>query len=454
MISDGLFGDALFKEINCSFIPTKRVLKIAGSARTDLREPKNWIADYAYLPNNFNSTVFFYPLIQTVFFDTGTYIGFDHGLFLRLQVPLATSRWDIGVDETITPTQGGAGFHDIWHSSDNLVHSFLDYSCCKITPTRDPSSDPAGTSYPLLVSKICPWPTRTSGIADIHADVGWNFVNTDRHQLSIYARAVAPTGTRPEGKTLFEAMVGNGTYWELGGGLLGHIRLWDTQEDKQLSFCWDIQLTHLFTTQQRRAFDLKKFGPLSRYMLAIDAPLGSDVINTTPVANLTYGSIRVKKNIQADVTALFNYTSNTFSWNIGYNFWTTSCEKITSYTPCAPRCISNGLTSGNWRLIGSDATIHTLGTNNDQEFITINDIDKESAQTGGLSHTFITQFDYTWIELEGTRVTPHLGIGMAYEAGGSNCAKGCTPSVPHACDCCRNIMPWQWSIWLTGGFTF
>ncbi|PKN03381.1 hypothetical protein CVU75_02535 [Candidatus Dependentiae bacterium HGW-Dependentiae-1] len=455
-IADSLFGNTLFKEVDCATTsPAKRVIRVAGSAEKNMDDPrKNWIADYSYLANNFKSSLFFYPLIQTISFDVGTYVGFDHGFFMRFQAPLATTRWDIGADEVITPTTGGNGFHKIWHNNNNLVQSFLDYSCCGITPTRDSAlGDPTGTSYPLGVSKICPWPEKKTGIADVHVDAGWNFVNNERHQLGIYARAVAPTGNRPEGLMLFEPLLGNGGHWEAGGGLTGHLRFWESDyENKQINFCFDAQITHLFNARQRRAFDLKKQGPLSRYMLAIDAPLGSPHINTTPIANLTYANIQTNASVQADIVALFNYASDTFTWNIGYNFWRVSCETISCYTPCTPCEKTRGLQNGSWQMIGTNSTIHKLGTNATATLLTPQDVDIDGARVSGQSHKFFTQFAYTWLDLMSTRVIPHLGIGAEYEVGGSRCAIGCAQQCGKPC--CTNCMPWQWSIWLTGGFTF
>lgn len=454
-IADTLFGNTLYKEVDCATLaPTKRVIRVAGSAHTIMDDPqKNWLADYGYLADNFKSSLFFYPLIQTISFDVGTYIGFEHGFFMRIQAPLATTRWDIGADEVLTPTTGGSGFHAIWHSSQNLVQSFLDYSCCGITPTRNTAlGDPEGKSYPLSASKICPWPDRKTGIADIHVDGGWNFVNNDRHQLGFYVRAVAPTGNRPEGLMLFEPVLGNGGHWEMGGGITGHLQLWHSDyEDKEINFCFDAQVTHLFAARQHRVFDLKKQGPLSRYMLAIDAPLGSPTINVTPLANLTYAQVHVGVPVQADIAALFNYASDTFTWNIGYNFWAVSCEKISCVTPCTRGGALHELQNGSWRIVGTDATIHTLGTNDTQTILTQNDVDVSGACVSGMSHKFFTQFAYTWLGLD-TRVLPHLGIGMEYEVGTNRCALGCA----HPCvqRCCNNSMPWQWSIWLTGGFTF
>ena len=50
-----------------------------------------------------------------------------------------------------------------------------------------------------------------------------------------------------------------------------------------------------------------------------------------PVANIAQAQVKVSIPVQADIVALLNYRHCNFSWDIGYNFWSVSCEKI---KPC------------------------------------------------------------------------------------------------------------------------
>ncbi len=95
------------------------------------------------------------------------------------------------------------------------------------------------------------------------------------------------------------------------------------------------------------------------------APAQDDLANFTlpsaqfknayaPVANLTTLLVHVNVPVQADITALFNYTACGLSVDVGYNFWGTACEKISIRNDAGP----TRLASGNvWALKG-DANVY------------------------------------------------------------------------------------------------
>src|SRR5439155_22909154 len=128
----------------------------------------------------------------------------------------------------------------------------------------------------------------------------------------------------------------------------------------------------LFNAHQCRVFDLCG-KPNSRYMLAsklttqtngldgntVTGTLGSTNVQTAsnyqfdnqfaPVANLTRRNVCVSVAVQGDVAAKFAYNNGCgFSWDLGYNFWARSCEKI-----CLKSCGANDPLNGNtWVLKG------------------------------------------------------------------------------------------------------
>ena len=112
-------------------------------------------------------------------------------------------------------------------------------------------------------------------------------------------------------------------------------------EEKEIIFSADLSLMHLFASKQRRTFDLKG-KPFSRYMLAerLGAPVNNNLKGNSvtpsaqfknefvPIANLSNVSVEVSATIQAELTAMFTFVCDKFSWDIGYNFWARTCENL------------------------------------------------------------------------------------------------------------------------------
>ncbi len=53
-----------------------------------------------------------------------------------------------------------------------------------------------------------------------------------------------------------------------------------------------------------------------------------------PLANVTTLDVDVKVSVNADIVFWFNRTCGPWSWDIGYNFWGRSCEKINIDCEC------------------------------------------------------------------------------------------------------------------------
>jgi hypothetical protein len=356
-IAQCFFGDAI---VEC-----KNILTISGSQSPD-RTRREWLADYFGLPTDFKSCVEFQPRVSNVLIDFDTFIGLDKyasGLYIRAHIPVAYTRWDLGMCESLVTT--GSNAHDagyfnatgIPHSQ--LVHCFTDF----INGTDTPKA--TGLTFNKLAhAKMNCSAQRLVKISDIQLAIGWNALHNPRYHVGGNLRITIPTGNRPTGEFLFEPIIGNGHHWEVGGGLSAHIVLWeneDTQEHAGIYF--DCNITHMFSNWQQRSFDLCNKSFNSCYMLAeqmtsdiqqklrgnVDGELIEPIAQynqeVTTVANLTTLPITVSVGVQADLALLISYTKEKNSWGFGYGFWGRSCEKI---------CLC-GLTPfdlGSWALKG------------------------------------------------------------------------------------------------------
>ena len=475
-VSSALFGCDLVESNN--YLQAGLSLNLSGSGIEDIQlddtilsrnNTKDWLADYFLLPTDFSGQIHFTPRIQNVVADISWLaMGSEklQGWYANLKLPIAFTKYDLSVHETIYQ-RGAATGYDPAITNSMTLNTFFDTSCNGQTVSFTNGGD-AITQLPLSCSRICPCANTKSGLADLHLTIGYNYLQP-RYFVGAYGRVIAPTGNRPTGELLFEPILGNGHHWELGGGATGQVVLWKQEtDDKELSFVVDGSITHLFAASQVRVFDLKN-KPWSRFILAkqFDAN-GSPTGLRSQVANLTSCPITTSYDFQTDIVAYFSYASETFTYDIGYNFWARSCEKLCRGTCSTTKncCGSCRYSSENWGLgiitddqTESASTIHEnitmLGVPADttNHYLTTDDISYDTTRTKSATHKLFMHLGYSWLE---HAHPPFVGLGGEVEFGSVDscnkltvCAPGCS-----SCSHCNAVAISQWGIWLKGGVAF
>ncbi|MCX5925018.1 MAG: hypothetical protein NT124_01825 [Candidatus Dependentiae bacterium] len=355
-LTRSLFGSDLICQNQCQSI------KIQGSA-VDNRDPRAWLANNFYLPTDFQSILTFEPTISNALIDFNAYIGLDRwvsGMYGRIYAPFVHTKWDLHMKEKVltptTPDERGI----LPNATAFFAGSTPPVKTVLYGPTSNRTQTPL-IRNPLMASKMsgnnCSNHKTINGFGEIRAELGWDFIHNYDYHLGVYLTGAAPTGTTPDAAFLYAPMVGNRKHGELGAGITGHWQWWKSEHEwHHCGIYLDAQVTHIFTAQEQRAFDLKGInGPLSRYMLA--AKMNDKATNQltgednftevavpyqfaneyTPVANLTTQKVGVSIGAQADATAWFNYTADAFSCDIGYNFWMQTREQIHCSSSCGPR---------------------------------------------------------------------------------------------------------------------
>lgn len=366
VINSPITSNGLTLNETCDNSCNSRTIKVQGSQVAN-RDPKAWLADYFYLAPDFSSSLRFSPHISNFLIDLDLYVGLDEllcGTYLFVYGPITHTKWDLDFCETRSVKGTGSYsfgyFNPTGIPNANLLQSFSSYA------QGDTIASVDGITFnPLNFARIDNCHKSKTGFADLRFELGWDFLQGECYHLGIDVQGAAPTGTRPSAVRLFSPVIGNGKHWELGGGLTGHYIFWMNEfEDKSFGFYFDINVTHLFKARQQRTFDLCG-KPNSRYILAekltppvsnlqgtptfLTSPFVEPLAGTvpsaqfknefSPVANLTTTDVNVRIGAQADIVALFNYSSCGFSWDVGYNFWGRSCEKITFPSKCTtPTC--------------------------------------------------------------------------------------------------------------------
>jgi hypothetical protein len=349
-INRNLFGADIIED-------TDPFIQITGSQVGD-RDATDWLADYFGLPTDFRSKITFNPRVDNVIFDISFYLGLDQwcdGLYFWVHAPIVYSRWDLHFREfDIEPGVNGydAGyFGPTAVPRSSLVSDFTAYAS-GATPNL-------GSNIffnPLESAKITNKKRSKTRLSDIQAVFGWNFLQGDDHHFGLNLRTAIPAGNRPEGEYLFEPIIGNGHHWELGLGLSCHYLLFvDECTDRYVGFYGIANLTHLFGSRQLRTFDLVE-KPMSRYMLVeqlgtpVENLLLSDMQGTVagavaptsqfqnlyvPLANISTFKVNVRIAAQFDATAMMYVQWCNWDLDVGYNYWSRTCEKI---KPICQRC--------------------------------------------------------------------------------------------------------------------
>jgi len=379
-----------------------KTLLVQGSG-VENRHPKAWLADYFGLPTDFESAVSFCPKIKNIILDLYTHIAIDRvakGVYFKVHFPIASTRWELNMSECVK-TSGQEPFEIGYMglfviNEEDKATSIVEPIPRENLPANFMCAIQGNTTFGDLTHPIqfgrmpCKQLKRTM-LADIHGTFGYNFIHKKDYTLGVNIHGVFPTGNRPDARTVFEPIVGNGRHWELGLGVNSSWVFYRNKdnENSYMGIWLDATATHLFKTCQARSFDFCG-KPNSRYMLLIEMmtqeesqepleqlglpgsvvfgsddfillqpnppvffPTGSLPIanyvyklnydeanniqssNIIPAINYTTRLVDTRIDIQVDLAVKLGYKSENFSFDIGYNFWFRTREKI---TPCKNYC--------------------------------------------------------------------------------------------------------------------
>jgi hypothetical protein len=348
--------------------------KVQGS-QVSGRDARALLADYFYLPPDFSSVINIDPKIDTFLTDFDIYVGFDAwapGLFFRAHAPMTETRWDLGFCES-SIIQGTRGYDPGYYSDSYTTHTtehiivgmersdLLSNFEQFVFEKRCITNSPTISYQPLRYARMSSYRLTQARLAEIQCALGYNMLLGSDHHLGLELRCSIPTGNRPTGEFLFEPIVGNGHHGELGLGLTGHWNFWHDKDNCQyLGLYCDAYVTHMLKTCQHRTFDLVG-KPLSRYMIAVQTgtpvedlttdqhtPVAQFQRTVAPVANITTLPVDVSCAVQTDIACKLTWATASVQWDLGYDFWYRSREKISLNHDCP----CTNLLEKNWALKG------------------------------------------------------------------------------------------------------
>ncbi len=270
-----------------------------------------------------------------------------------------------------------------------------------------------------------------TGIADIDAKCGWRLWRSNHCYASINAGITIPTGKRPDGLKLFEAVTGNGHHWALGLGGDFRYRLCG-DEDAHVTFDAALDYRFLFAANERRTLGLCGYPSWGQYYL-----LGQKGnINLIPAANVTTTKVRVSPRDQLDGILALSCHKNNMTATAGYNVYYRHKEGV--------RVVDNGcgggIPGGTYAVAARGLPPRIFGTaasdfdGGRMEYLTNDDLDTHVASTPSqVSHKFYMNLNYCFKDWE---YPFGVGVGMHYEAG------------------MRESAPSTWGVQFSAGYTF
>lgn len=320
-------------------------------------------------------------------------------------------------------------------------------------------------------------------LANLDLVLGYDLWRCAGYHIGLFAKAVAPTGNRPNPETVFAPIIGNAHHWELGGGLDAHWDLWNYDSQCLTAYVTG-SITHLFKDKQLRTFDYQTNGCMSRYQLL--KVFTADTPNNLPYTNqLTFGTNFATRQIYSsfdmmgDLTLKFVYRNAGLAFGVGYNVYGRSEETVQLLDRTTTTTVGNipvgnkgdtgvcmistsdgttaplPATKKNYSALTSDVTVEQPVDNQIlvNDYKTWDDVTpapnsstpelfstKDLRDVGAprqLSQKLFGHIDYQWEDCENQ---PYVGFGGECEFAQNGQCNVCTAS--------------QWGMWIHGGLSF
>ena len=187
-----------------------------------------------------------------------------------------------------------------------------------------------GDIPPLHYAKFFNGGKSKTALASIRFDIGIDAIRSVDGFLNSSLCFLVPTGNKPDGKYIFEPVIGANNSMQLGLVFSGAYNYLYYSCNSGLDVYVDATMTHLFQAKQTRVLGLKNNGPGSQYLLLKKFDVSVDqVLAGERVANVFAANTKVRANIMIDASVMLHW----YRWSglfvdVGYNLWLRSAEKM------------------------------------------------------------------------------------------------------------------------------
>lgn len=386
--------------------------------------------------DNFSGAITARPKISYGLIDLNLFCGFDlicNGLYLLAHVPYVQTTWSVDFKETVSTSGTIISAHSLGNPTDTPApyDSMID--------AWNGQETFFDVKEPLLYGRVCGKQTK-SLLGDIELALGYIIINDECNYFSVNLRGIIPTGNAPEGEFLFEPIVGNGHYGEVGAGILANFYLWEGCSDDYLTIFINANIYAMLGSRQHRTFDLTANGIGSRYLLFkkfINNSYAGEIVRGPNILTLP---ISAKNATHGDCVLMLEYIRCGFIIDGGYNLWGRTRDHIDlkgtipantyGIAGLTGTAANANLTASKTEINGTNATVFDTSP----VYISNADINIFSAaHPGCFSHGFFAHLQYIW---DKRYVKPFLGIGTEVEFSGTN----------------KSLLLWQ--LWAKTGISF
>jgi len=216
-----------------------------------------------------------------------------------------------------------------------------------VDTTTNPDTNVAGginQQERLCKAKICGKQSE-SGVADIDLALGYKLLNKAKYHVALGFAITIPTGNTPDGRWLFEPVVGNGGHFGIGFDFDGDFKIWDN-DDQNLKLYYRMKYRYLLEDTEHRVLGLGTDGgpscpagtgscPPAKCPPANQRPWGQyhllgckDRVDLRPAANVLCLKVDVTPGSQFDGILGLSYNYAGFNFDLGYNLYYRESERV------------------------------------------------------------------------------------------------------------------------------
>lgn len=399
-------GDKLAKY----FLPFgKSEILVAESSASSFRErdvdPQH--LNIGHTAGTFQSTVKF--CFQQTFFGLGLAFRHDfsrdedHGIWCAVSAPVMHVRNCAHLSETIANAGG------------------------TVSSGRVANVTQAFNQAAWLYGKIDNTVHTKTGLADVHAQLGYRWGEAEESHVDVYTGVVIPTGNKPCGGLVFEPIVGNNKHFGvLFGSLL--VKQLYASPSRTIAVVIANDGRHLFANTQRRSFDLMG-KPWGRYQEVYNSRAAATTAfstgaNGSPGINVFTDLLEVRPGFAHSLNIALLIQVHRVHIESGYNLYARQTEKVKFCSfkegPALAGSSGGGITARARTINHIDATAEQYDINIGQYAqIRAGDIDLASAaHPAAIGHRVYGSLGY--FVAEQPHVTTGAAVGGSYEFSCTN----------------------------------